>query len=227
MRRDIYPEGYTAPLIKICGLTDIRESAYLNEAKADYAGFVFYPPSKRFVSVDQARGIAEGLNETIKRVAVLVSPEPAEIERIQQAGFIDIIQIHKELSSEVLDVSDLPVWRALNLASGSDETDHLIGSALSHIPKEHRHKIDAVLVDAPDFGSGQTFEWGNGRSLKTDVKFILAGGLNAGNVAEGIKLFRPDIVDVSSGVEGDHGKDKGRIMEFVNAVRNTAAEYCM
>lgn len=239
MKKDMDPERFTTPLIKICGLTDVREAAFLNAAGADYAGFVFYPPSKRYVTLENAREIASGLTDRIKRVAVLVSPSASDIDRIQESGFIDIIQIHKELSTEVLKISKLPVWRALNLSSlsGSGETDRPVISALSQLPEEYRHKIEAVLVDAPDFGSGKTFDWGEGRIAGVDeqispesggtegkgVSFILAGGLNAANVAEGIRLFKPDIVDVSSGVEGEHGKDENLINEFVKAVRNTAA----
>ena len=75
-------------------------------------------------------------------------------------------------------------------------------------------------MDAPDFGSGKTFDWGTGDiKIKPNLKFILAGGLNASNVAEGIRIFGPNIVDVSSGVEGEHGKSREKIAEFVNAVR--------
>lgn len=212
------------PEIKICGLTAVHEAEYLNECSVDYAGFVFYPPSKRYVTIEQAREIASALDSGIRKVAVLVSPTESEIDMIQNAGFINILQIHKELNPQVADAAALPIWRALNIGSVSD-TDHLTESAYSHIPDEHRHKIEAVLADAPDFGSGRTFDWYDGRrpGVSNDLKFVLAGGLRPSNVAEGIGIFEPDIVDVSSGVEGEHGKDFGLIRNFTNAVRNMKA----
>ena len=212
------------PEIKICGLTAVHEAEYLNECSVDYAGFVFYPPSKRYVTIEQAREIASALDSGIRKVAVLVSPTESEIDMIQNAGFIDILQIHKELNPQVAGTAALPIWRALNIGSVSD-TDHLTELAYSHIPDEHRHKIEAILADAPDFGSGRTFDWKEGHSPEAfkDLKFILAGGLNDANVAEGIRIFGPDAVDVSSGVEREKGKDAELIRDFVYAVRNMKA----
>ena len=212
------------PEIKICGLTAVREAEYLNECSVDYAGFVFYPPSRRHVTIEQAREIASALNSGIRKVAVLVSPDAYDIDKIQNAGFMDILQIHKELSPQVAGKAALPIWRALNIGSVSD-TDHLTELAYSHIPDEHRHKIEAILADAPDFGSGRTFDWKEGHrpeALK-DMRFVLAGGLTPDNVAEGIRIFGPDTVDVSSGVEGENGKDAELIRDFVYAVRNMKA----
>ncbi len=212
------------PEIKICGLTAVHEAEYLNECGVDYAGFVFYPPSRRNVTIEQAREIASALNNGIRKVAVLVSPDAYDIDRIQNVGFMDILQIHKELSPQVAGKAALPIWRALNIGSVSD-TDHLTELAYSHIPDEHRHKIEAVLADAPDFGSGRTFDWKEGHrpeALK-DMRFVLAGGLTPDNVAEGIRIFGPDTVDVSSGVEGENGKDADLIRDFVYAVRNMKA----
>ncbi len=210
--------------IKICGLTRYEEAEYLNEAKADLAGFVFYEKSKRNVSFEKAAGIMKALDASITKVAVTVSPDEELIKRIENAGF-DIIQIHGELGTDMLKIINIPVWRALNI-SDTDEA----GSALK--PYEGHtdimENIKGIVMDAPDFGSGKTFDWHKSRRLlKAGDRssplygrdLILAGGLNEQNVAEGIKLFGPDIVDVSSGVEGDDGKSHDKILAFVNAVR--------
>lgn len=222
---ELWPHGGNmVPEIKICGLTAVREAEYLNECSVNYAGFVFYPPSKRYVTIEQAREIASALDGGIRKVAVLVSPAESEIDMIQNAGFINILQIHKELSPPAAGMAALPIWRALNIGSASD-ADHLTELAYSHIPDEHRHKIEAVLADAPDFGSGRTFDWKEGHRPEgiKNLKFVLAGGLNPSNVAEGIRIFGPDTVDVSSGVEGENGKDAELIRDFVYAVRNMKA----
>ncbi len=88
-------------------------------------------------------------------------------------------------------------------------------------------RIEAYVLDGADFGGGRTFDWAAGgiagelRELFREKKLVLAGGLTAENVTEGIRLFAPDIVDVSSGVECDYasGKDEEKIYQFVRKVR--------
>ena len=204
--------------IKICGITKEEEIQMLNEACVDYAGFVFYEKSKRNISVEASAKLKEKLSPSIKSVAVTVSPDADLVDRIEAAGF-DIIQVHKELNEEVIRRSKLPIWRAVNIKSSDDIAG--LSDLLNGESEDAAKKIEAVVVDAPEFGSGKTFDW-SWASFDNiaGVKFVLAGGLTAQNVAEGIRIFDPDIVDVSSSVEGDDGKDRNKINEFVNAVRS-------
>lgn len=208
--------------IKICGITRPIEAEYLNSAGVDYAGFVFYEKSKRNISIEKAQEIFKVLDKKIKKVAVLVSPEVEAIEKLQSAGF-DILQIHKELKTEVLEAAKLPVWYAVNISDEAEAEEKQ--KFLDTLPEELKIKVAAVVVDAPNFGSGQTFDWHRSkRMLKAgtnsppDRMFILAGGLRPENVGQGIELFRPDVVDVSSGVEGTDGKDPELINKFTQAV---------
>lgn len=204
------------PQVKICGLTRIEEAAYLNEAAADYAGFVFYPKSKRNLSIPQAKQIMKELSPSIKRVAVLVSPRAEEIKEIEEAG-IDIIQIHKELYPEAYAAAQKPLWRAINIANAKELQEQKAGAE-----EDSEQKIAAYLIDGENFGSGQTFDWSAAERIREFVgesAFILAGGLNPDNIEEAIRLFTPDIVDVSSGVEGKSGKDREKILEFVRKAR--------
>ncbi|MCQ2082030.1 MAG: phosphoribosylanthranilate isomerase [Lachnospiraceae bacterium] len=226
------------PKIKICGLTDPKEASYLNEAKVDYAGFVFYEKSKRNINVEKAKEIFASLDDSIKKVAVMVSPSKEDIIEKNENGF-DIVQIHKELKKEVLEASTLPVWYAINIED-EDEANRKM-EYLESFSEELRNKIEAIVVDAPVFGSGKTFNWKKSKRLlkagaQSPPTFVLAGGLNALNVEEGINIFGPDVVDVSSGVESEivetarnsaeneinkTGKDRQKILDFVAAVRNT------
>ncbi|SCY49348.1 phosphoribosylanthranilate isomerase [Lachnospiraceae bacterium XBB2008] len=215
--------------IKICGITRPGEIEYLNEYKPDYAGFVIYEPSKRYVTPDQASDLASMLDPEIKRVAVLVSPDAELIKKVEESGFADILQIHRELTEEALRAATLPVWAAVNLSdlTGYEEAIKRIDELPGKLPE----KITAIVADAPEFGSGKTFNWKScdirksKRTLKAGTNspparlFCLAGGLNAANVAEGIRIFEPDIVDVSSGVEGEQGKDPVKIRDFIQTVR--------
>lgn len=201
--------------IKICGLTRQEEAEFLNEVKADYAGFVFYPKSKRNVTIARALTIRALLAEAIKCVAVTVSPDVKLCRQIEEAGF-DILQVHGELKQEVLKQSKIPIWRSCNIKD-TKELEQL----------EQHEKIAAYLVDAETYGSGRTFDWQNCRDIIEKREryfqgktFVLAGGLHSGNVAEGIRLFEPDIVDVSSGVEKDGKKDRQLVVDFVRSVRS-------
>lgn len=219
--------------VKICGLTKPVEAEYLNEAKADYAGFVFYEKSKRNVTPEQAKQIFKKLNPDIKKVAVTVSPHEEQLQLLQEVGF-DILQVHGELSEEVLARVRLPVWYAFNIEQQEELSYKL--QFLRELPGELSRKIAALAVDGAGYGGGSTFRWrrpqeeqkesGNTAGLRTLLgraaegrRLILAGGLTAGNVAEGIEIFQPDIVDVSSGVEGMHGKDRKLILDFIRNAR--------
>ena len=197
--------------IKICGLTDKREAACLNRHGADFAGFVlFYPKSRRNNTISQAREIMDELAPGIKRVAVVVSPTKEQITEIEQAGF-DYIQIHGELSQELLSHISLPVLRAFNV-SDMDAYEQY----------RHNDQIAGYVFDASEPGSGTTFDWTMVKRLPRDEKpLFLAGGLRPDNVSQAIETVHPDGVDVSSGVEyeGRPGKDPEKIAEFISVVR--------
>lgn len=217
--------------VKICGITREEEIAYLNEACVDYAGFVFYKKSKRYISVSEAKRISVKLNTNIRKVAVTVAPEPELIREIEQAGF-DILQVHGE-TGHALREAAIPVWLAANLKEPDD--------VRRWQPLIREEKVSGILFDAGDYGSGKTFGWEKQtdtaaqnawREAVTEfreaakaahVTFVLAGGLDAGNVAEGIKIFAPDVVDVSSGVEETEAdrtkKSREKIEAFVRAAR--------
>lgn len=199
--------------IKICGLTTPKEAAYLNENHAEFAGFVlFFPKSKRNITIEQAKEIFSNLDSSIKKVAVVVSPTLEQAREIQTAGF-DYIQIHGNLQEELLDNLQIPVLKAFNL-DDMEQYDYFA-----------KHPAIAGFVfDAREPGSGKTFDWNLLRKLpKCDKLMLLAGGLHSGNVANAIKAVSPDGVDVSSGVEFDEGtgKDPEKIKAFVaNARKN-------
>lgn len=234
-----------APKVKICGITTMKEADWLNAAGADYAGFVFYEKSRRNVSMMDAIMIKKSLYPSVKTVAVTVSPTVDELRAIEIAGF-DILQVHKTLSLEVLGECKLPIWRAFNIGAFTDvqqpenggESDSGTDSGAgrpktgeSEAEQAERQKledtlIEAYVLDGMEFGSGRTFDWNSGsigqiRALFGEKKLVLAGGLTPSNVAEGIAIFEPDIVDVSSGVEKEFGsgKDEEKIQKFISEVR--------
>lgn len=216
------------PQIKICGITQDEEIQWLNEADVSYAGFVLYEKSCRYFPISKTQELFEKLNDSIKKVAVAVNPDVTMVKQVMDAGF-DILQVHGNLTEEVLAVTEIPVWRAVNLTDAN---------IFEKLVREYRdlsidEKITALLMDAKEFGSGKTFGWDayerdEGKEMlrqlrqileKEQIQFVLAGGLTPDNVSRGIDIFSPDIVDVSSGVEKEPGqgtgKDREKIQKFV------------
>lgn len=198
--------------VKICGIKDKKEIEFLNELKPDFAGFVmFFEKSKRNIAPAKAKELLSCLDKSIKSVAVTVSPEMKQIKQAFECGF-DLIQIHGEVSDEVLSNPYLNVLRAFNV------TDIDSFSKYSNNPN-----IVGYVFDAADPGSGRIFDWTILESISRDGKLlILAGGLNPDNVDEAIKMVNPDVVDVSSGVENDNGNGKSRekIARFISNARD-------
>lgn len=197
--------------IKICGLTSPAEARYLNENHVNFAGMVlFFPKSKRNISIEQAREIMATLDASIKRVAVVVSPSIEQIRQIEAAGF-DYVQIHGEIPEAEAAIA-IPILKAFNVSDmGSYEKYH------------NDSRIAGYVFDAIEPGSGKTFDWRLVDNIPRDEKLLLlAGGLNPDNVRMAIEAVHPDGVDVSSGVENDDGvgKNPEKIRAFATAVKS-------
>ena len=210
--------------VKICGLTTVNEAQMLIEEKADFGGVVlFYEKSKRNCSPKQATEITAALRQAgIKSVAVTVSPTLGQIEEIEKAGF-DYLQVHGELREEVLQSGTLPIIRAFNI-SNMKEREIL----------EKEKRIAGWLFDAAVPGAGKTFDWSLLKEIERDGKLrFLAGGLTADNVSEAVKQVKPDIVDVSSGVEFESAeeiermgfrKNPEKVKQFIRNAKNRVTE---
>lgn len=195
--------------IKICGLFRECDIAAVNEARPDYAGFIInFPRSHRNLSPADAATLRKLLDPSVKAVGVFVNRPLEEVADAAELIGLDIIQLHGDEDDDYIDkIRDLtkrPVWKAFKIRNGSD----IKSAALS--------RADEVLLDN-GYGTGEVFEW----SVVTGIErpFILAGGLSPDNIERAIKMLKPDIVDVSSGVETDKLKDAQKIRECVDTVR--------
>lgn len=200
------------PKIKICGITNLKDIEIVNKYNVDFAGFVlFFPKSKRNLKLQQARELKQYLNRAIKTVAVTVCPSREQIEQIQQAGF-DYIQVHGEWNDETMKHCRLPIFRAFHISK-----DNMVCKEVQE------DNIVGYVLDGEKPGNGQVFDWELMKYFNRGGKLLmLAGGLCAKNVVQGIEQLHPNIVDVSSGVEKESGsgKSKEKVEEFVNAVRS-------
>lgn len=202
--------------IKICGITDIKETEYLKEAGVDYAGFVlFFPKSRRNMEIEKAKAVLPHLDSRIRSVAVVVEPTKEQLRKIGEAGF-DLVQIHGELADDVLSEIKIPVLKAFNV------------NDLSEFERYEKNKnVAGYVFDALIPGSGKVFDWSLLQKLpKTDKLTFLAGGLDVSNVKDALAAIEVDGVDISSGVEKEDGlgKDPEKIQSFVKAVRSYTSE---
>lgn len=197
--------------IKICGLTTPLEAEWVSKSQVDYAGMVlFFPKSKRNITIEQAKEIMKSMLPQIQKVAVVVSPSALQIKEIQKAGF-DIVQIHGQVLPEALETLRIPFLRAFNVDNMQEWERY-----------EAEPKCIGYVFDAVKPGSGETFDWSSIPNLPEDGKpYLLAGGLNPANVGSAVAAMHPYGVDVSSGVERDSGtgKDPDKMGAFVRAVR--------
>ena len=213
-----------ALLIKICGLKTPEAIDVAIEAGADMVGFVFFAPSPRNVGYAAARVLGERVRNRAKKVALSVDAPDAELAAIVDALKPDLLQLHgKETPERVATVRSrfrLPVMKALPIAERADLSPiRLYDKVADRLIFDARPPRNATRPG----GLGRTFDWRLLEDLRTDVPYMLSGGLDAGNVAEALRITRAPGVDVSSGVERAPGeKDPDKIRAFIAAARAAA-----
>lgn len=199
--------------IKICGLTREEDVLASVNAGADAIGFVFYPPSPRFVSFERAAELARLVPPFVTVVGLFVNAEHSYIEAATAAVPLQVLQFHGDESESQCLGFGLPYIKAARMRQGLDLLKYV-----ACYPRAQGLLLDAFVEGYG--GGGETFDWSLIPS-GLPVPLILSGGLHAGNVTEAVRRVRPWAVDVSSGVEAAKGvKDATRITEFVAGVRH-------
>lgn len=210
-------------IVKICGLSTRETLGAALDAGADMVGFVFFPPSPRHLGLETARELGKQAKGRAVKVALSVDADDATLANIVETLQPDILQLHgKETVARVRDIKQrfaVPVMKAIAIETTAD---------LASLPG-YAAVADRILFDAraPKHatrpgGLGATFDWHVLENLHLKIPFMVSGGLNAGNVAEAVRVTRTGGVDVSSGVEGAPGiKDPDMIRAFIRAARAT------
>ncbi|MFC3214160.1 phosphoribosylanthranilate isomerase [Novosphingobium panipatense] len=209
--------------IKICGISTGDSLDAAIRARADHAGFVFFPKSPRAVTPAEAMALSARAEGRIGRVGLFVDADDTLIGEAVGAARLDALQLHgsetPERAAQLRSRFGIPVWKALSVASAQD-----VAKAAGYAGA-----VDLVLFDAKTPGGalpggmGLSFDWDLVAHWKGPVAWGLAGGLAPNNVAEAVRLTGTPLVDTSSGVESAPGiKDAGRIAAFCSAVRSAA-----
>ena len=210
--------------VKICGLKrpDMLEAAL--EAGAAYIGLVFYEPSPRSVTVDEAETLAARARGRAAIVALTVDAPDALLRDIARRVRPDFIQAHGEETPErvreMTALTGLPVIKAVKVEEPGDveRARDYAGSAAMVL---FDSRAPDALAGALPGGNGIAFDWSLLDRADGDRPFMLSGGLTASNIADAIRITGAPVVDVSSGVEREPGiKDAGLIRKFIEAARS-------
>ena len=207
--------------VKICGLTTPEHVTAAVEAGATYVGFVFFPPSPRCVSPENAAELAALVPAGVCKVALTVNATDTDLEDILRAAPIDMLQLHgsetPERVEQVKSRFGLPVMKAVGVADATD------------LPKidTYNRAADQLLIDAKPpknatlpGGNGLTFDWRLIAGRRWPIPWMLAGGLTPDNVAQAKRLTGATQLDVSSGVESAPGvKDPALVRAFIQAAQ--------
>lgn len=197
--------------IKICGLRRAEDIEFANITRPDMIGFIFAKKSRRYIDADKAASLKEKLLAKISAVGVFVNEAEENIKSIAQRGIIDAVQLHgsedEDYIKRIKESTGLKVIKAFSVSS-YDDVKHAC-----------RTCADLILLDNGSGGTGDTFSWEY--LAAADREYILAGGLNCGNIETAVQKFSPYAVDVSSGVETDGKKDFLKMKMFTQIVRNT------
>lgn len=203
----------TRTRIKICGLTRPEDAIDAVNAGADAIGLVFWQPSPRAVTIEQARAVCAVIPALVSTVALTVNASADELAEIRSSLPIDLFQFHGDETPEQCEQAGVSYIKALRMKPGLDllvETERFSGA--------RSLLLDAYRKGVPG-GTGERFDW---ELIPEQIRanIILAGGLNAENAALAVSTVKPFAVDVSGGVEQSVGiKDAQKISDFIQSVR--------
>lgn len=206
----------SSPSIKFCGLTRREDIVAAVALGVDCIGFVFAARSARRLDVDTARALRDAVPASVQLVALMMDDPAPVVAEVVAAVAPDVLQFHGAEPDAFCTGFGRPYWKAI--AMGGDPASAL--ASLPAYPGASAFLFDGHAAGEPG-GGGQTFDW-QALPRTLDRPFWLAGGLDAGNVAQAVAAARPDGVDVSSGIERAPGiKDPARMRAFVDAVRGS------
>ena len=198
--------------VKICGLTSVDDAVQVAACGADSIGLVFYSPSPRAVSIEQAQQICAALPPFVTVTALFVDETPEQVCRVIEQVSVDLLQFHGDESAAYCDQFQRPYIKALRVRPGLD-----LQQQARDYARARGLLLDAYKPGVPG-GTGETFDW-QLIDAELPLPVILAGGLTVQNVARAIGEVAPQAVDVSGGVEAAKGvKDSELVKQFIEEV---------
>ena len=209
--------------IKICGLTSVEDVQMVAAVGADALGFVFYPPSPRYVTPENAKQLLRAIPPFVVSVGLFVNIAEADLRAVVAQAPVQLLQFHgDETPAQCASLSaavNRPFLKAFRVRSDTTAQDLLECEAAYRAvsPLFHGLLLDTFVEGYG--GSGKVFDW----SLipkELAPRVVLSGGLSVHNATGAVSQVRPFAVDISSGVELSKGvKDESKVCAFVDAIR--------
>ncbi len=195
--------------IKICGITDLATANFCINKKVNYLGFVFYEPSPRNISIDNANIILGDIGNKINRVAVTNNPSDSLLSLLKSLPF-EYLQVHGNISVERLEgikkIINKKIIMSFNINNQSD---------LDNV-SNYEDLSDFFLFDSKSSGSGIKFDWSLLNGINLEKEYFLSGGLSPENLKSAINNVNTHYFDISSGVEKTSGvKDTSKIDDIM------------
>lgn len=197
--------------VKFCGMTRAEDVALACALGVNALGFVFYPPSARAVSVEQAASLCQAVPAFVTRVGLFVDADPTVVQDAFHRAQLNLIQYHGDETPEYCERLGLPYIRAIRMHPDVD-----VLAEMARHPKASGFLLDAYQPGVPG-GTGARFDWQ--RIPAVPRPLILAGGLTPENAKDAIDTVGPWALDVSGGIESAPGqKDPDKMTRFMAAV---------
>jgi phosphoribosylanthranilate isomerase len=199
--------------VKICGITNKEDALCVAKCGAAALGFIFYPPSPRYIKPEDARNIISALPNEIVKVGVFVNEKNEEIKRVMEYCALDMIQLHGDESPEYC--RDFPSAQVIKAVELKNEADFVYAKS---------YHVGAILVDSRHAGlyggTGKKANWDLACRIKEKKPLILSGGINKDNVSQALKEVAPHALDINSGVESEPGrKDHAKLAQIFEIIR--------
>ncbi|AQZ95926.1 phosphoribosylanthranilate isomerase [Halopseudomonas phragmitis] len=202
-----------ATRVKICGITRVEDARAAAAAGADAIGLVFYAPSPRAVEPARAAEIVRALPPFVTTVGLFVDAPAEQVRAVLEQVPLDVLQFHGDEPEPYCLQFGRPYLKAIRVRAGDD-----LNALAGQWPSASGILLDSFKPGVPG-GTGLTFDWSMIPSERS-WSLVLAGGLDASNVAEAVSRVKPWAVDVSGGVEAAKGiKDANKINAFVHEVK--------
>lgn len=203
--------------IKICGITSVEDAAFVCAAGVDAVGLVFYEKSPRNVSISQADNIQKSLSPFITTVGLFLDETHEFIESVLAKVNLDLLQFHGSENAEFCESFGRPYIKAIGMKDFTTE------DAFWQFAQHYKNAL-GFLVDSHATGeaggTGKTFDWNSVPIRKDKKPIILAGGLNANNIADAVLQVDVYGYDLSSGVEKSPGvKDPDKVKQLMKEVQ--------
>ena len=199
--------------IKICGITQNSDAIAAVGSGADAIGLVFYVASPRAVTKDKVEEITDGIVGNAQVVGLFVDAKAEEVNAVLETNRIDLLQFHGSESAQYCESFGFPYMKAFRVSADNYREQNFASYDSAQM----------ILLDSYSEqklgGTGNVFDWEIGRKIQSETgkNIVLAGGLNPDNVKTAIEQIHPFGVDVSSGVEQDHGiKDLNKVSAFID-----------